>query len=150
MEAALNSKSGARRSQKLVTYYNLGLAYRAMGDISAAESAFSTVVSLATRHEGAWIQLAYIALDRRRPEEAMSLAERAAVIGGQGFHYRVIMGMAAMAIGDVPAARRHARLAIKTPWQDQTLFCLLGDIAAASDMPVQKVYFDRRCPLPRQ
>ncbi|MFH1980882.1 MAG: tetratricopeptide repeat protein [Pseudomonadota bacterium] len=149
MEASLKSRSGARLAQKLVTYFNLGLAYRAKGDLSAAEAAFREVVALARRHKNSWYQLAYIALDRHRPREAMALAERAAAIGGEKFHFHVIMGMAALDENDVESARAHARAALKYPWQDQALFCLLGDIAVATGKPVQTSYFLRRCPFSR-
>lgn len=145
--AALDSKSGARLSQKLVTYYNLGLIYRSEGNLAAAEDAFRKVVFFATRHKGSWYQLAYIALERNRPEEVEELAKRAAAIGGKEYHYHVIMGLTELKRNNVSEARRHARLALKTPWQDQTLFCLLGDIATTTGMAYQATYFHRRCPI---
>jgi hypothetical protein len=149
MTAALHHRGGARRSQKLVTYYNLGLAYMALGDLDAAEKAFGQVVSLARGHKGSWIQLAHIALERHQPQAAASLAAQVGAIDGSGFHYHTLMGLAALSRNDVTAARHHARLAVARPWEDPSVFCLLRGIAAASGMSYQETYFGRLCPLTR-
>ncbi len=147
MKKALAGKSGARKAQKLVTYYNLGLLYRAIGDVDAAARAFGTVVANAGRHEGAWYQLAYIALDENLPEKARELANRAASVGEKGYQYHVVMGLAAMENGDVETARQHSRMAINMPWEDSMLYCLIWQISVAIEKPVQEAYFRKGCPF---
>ncbi len=145
MKIALAAKEDVLEAQKLVTVYNIGLFYRAVGNPEAAEKAFRYVVSLASRHEDSWYQLALIALERKAPDAAEAIAYRLASFSKNEYFFHVIAGLACMQRNDVAAARDHARMAMRMKDRDQVIYCLLEKIAQASKRSHQAEYFGRLC-----
>jgi tetratricopeptide (TPR) repeat protein len=147
MKDALSRKSGARRSQKLVTYYNLGLIQMSMDNLVAAKTAFHEVVRHATKHKVSWYLLAYIALEEGDIEVAKKYTDRAVSAGTQDADYKSIMGLMALDDKDIDAAMNFARSAMKIPDRGQMVFCLMGEIAAATSKTIQRDFFDGMCPF---
>jgi Flp pilus assembly protein TadD len=117
-------------------WINLGAWYRRRGDLARAEASYLEALRLAPRDHVAMGNLASLHAVAGRHEIAQSYRRRITQYRLRNPYYRYEQAVAALRAGDLRAASRHVRSAIRTEPDDPTFHELLGAVYRAQGRTV--------------
>ena len=113
--------------------FALGNLEVARGNLAAAKAWYAQTIALNPRHEGVFNNLAVLALQEGRPQEALELLERAVAIEPEDAKTQYLLAQAAFDLGDRERALAAVDVALRSRPEQPEFLELRQKILAAAD-----------------
>lgn len=133
-ERDLPDPSSPDYAEAVVAFYR-GVAAAQAGESGIASAAFQRVTELAPREPAGWANLGLMALQRRQPDEAAELLERARAHAPESGIIQLVSALVEREAGRVDTAIQRLRRAVQADPRDLRALYLLAQLLQEDDRP---------------